>query len=377
MTKLSEEMQRFSSFLKLLDPVNAKISTGLADYGPRNIAALAKSINLPISTVSFRLKRMIKKGSLLITANLNLSRLGLAKGFLMVEASHGRHDTLLDVIKNTDYWTYIIRCYGKIDGYCAYFAFPADNKKELENYFGEASRFHVFSQYKFLWTTNSRFVPPDFSWYNFEEKQWRFAWEQWINETLNAPKLLPSTLEEPTNYPIVVDEKDLILLKELELDGTVELNKLAKLIRATPQAVGFRYHNHIVKRNLIVNYNVDAYTFPLQISDLYNFIIDFENEESLAEFVNSSYRKPFVISYAKVIGQNSLVTNIFILKAQFPNLIDSLNRLCAKGLIKDFLYVTLDPASYMRQTISYEYFEDKKWHYDQEEKIEKLKQIAK
>lgn len=377
MMKLIEEMQRFSSFLKLLDPINAKISTGLADHGPRNIAALAKSINLPITTVAFRLKKMIEKRSLLITANLNLPRLGLAKGFVMAEAFHGRHDTLLKVIENTNYWTYIIRCYGKIDGYCAYFAFPADHRKELENYFEEASRLHVFSQCEFFWITNSRFVPPDFSWYNFEEKQWKFAWEQWIDETLNASKLLPSMLKEPAEYPILVDKKDLIILKELEKDGTVKLNKLAKLIKVTPQTVGSRYHRHIVKRNLIVNYNVDAYTFPLQISNLYNFIFDFENEKALAKFVNSSYTKPFVISYAKVIGQNSLVTNILILKTEFPNLIKSLNRLFAKGLIKDFFYVTLDIASYMRQTISYEHFEDKKWHYNHKEKIEKLKQIAK
>jgi hypothetical protein len=83
-----------------------------------------------------------------------------------------------------------------------------------------------------------------------------------------------------------------------------------------------------------------------------------------------------MISYAKVIGENSLIANIYILKTEFPNLIKSLNRLYSEDLIKNFFYLTLDSTAYKRQTISYEYFENGKWTYNHEEKIKKLQEIS-
>jgi hypothetical protein len=92
--------------------------------------------------------------------------------------------------------------------------------------------------------------------------------------------------------------------------------------------------------------------------------------------VNASDGKPFIVSYAKIMGRNSLIVNIYILKEEFPNLIKSLNQLYRAGLINSLFYVTLDPTSYRRQTISYEFFNDGKWSYDAEAKMKKLKEIS-
>jgi hypothetical protein len=82
------------------------------------------------------------------------------------------------------------------------------------------------------------------------------------------------------------------------------------------------------------------------------------------------------VSFAKIIGRNSLIANIHILKGEFPNLVQSLNDLYSAGVVKDFYYVTLDSASYKRQTISYRYFENGKWLYNLEERIKKLNEIS-
>jgi len=363
-------------YSKFLDETNAKILVELAKYGPRNISNLARAINLPITTVRFRLKKMIDDGLLLVGVNPNLPRLGLAKAFLIADAMLGCSKALLEIIRNADYWTYIIRCYGKMDGYCAYFAFPAEHKNELQNYLKEASSIGILPCYKAFWITNSHYVTPDFIWYDFKEKRWKLQWYKWFNEILNAPEELPDVLKETESYQIMADKADLVIIKELEKDAAIELKKLAKILKITPQSVGNRYQKHIIERNLIANYNVDIFPFPLEVSDLYNFIIDFKDEKAIGKFVNASKGKPFMVSYAKVIGKNSLTTNIYILKREFPKLIESLNRLYSEGLIKNFFYVTLEPTAYKRQTIAYKHFENGKWTYNSEERIKKLKEIG-
>jgi len=370
-----KDKQHFFYYLRSLDRVNAMIIEGLAEHGPRNMSTLAKSIHLPITTVRFRLDKMIKNGYLLINANLNMPKLGLIKGFLVAESFLGRQDALFKSILNTAYWKYIIRCYGKIDGYCAYFAFPFSYRTQLQKYFEEAAKMKILSDYRFFWVTNSMVVPPNFLWYDFERKEWRFQWEKWISEILGAPDILPQTLKDPEDYSIIADKTDLLILKELEKNGVTTLKELTKIVEIAPSSICYRFKKHVTERNLIVDYNIDAYPYPFQVSDLYNFIIDFVSEKALAKFVNAS-RKPFMISYAKVIGENSLIANIYILKTEFPNLIKSLNRLYSEDLIKNFFYLTLDSTAYKRQTISYEYFENGKWTYNHEEKIKKLQEIS-
>ena len=372
---MTNKDSRFFDYFKFLDKVNAKILEAIGKHGSRNITRLAKTTDLPITTVRFRLKKMMKDGRVLVTVNPNIHNLGLAKAFLVAEAPFGQHDKLLSAIRNTDYWTYTIRCYGKFDGYCAYFAFPARYKEKLEEYWNQAKRLGILTSSKFFWVTNSHVIPPNFSWFDFKKRKWKFLWEEWIKEILNESEKLPKILEDPREYPVMVDKRDLLIIKELQKDESIEFKKLAKIVGITPQSVGVRYRK-IVKRNLIIDYAVDTYPFPIEVSDLYTFIVDFFDEHFLAKFANACEKKPFVISYAKIIGKPSLVINIYILKKEFPQFMSSLSRLCKEGIIRSIFYVTLDPTSYRRQTISYEYFENGVWLYNHKDKIKKLKEIA-
>jgi len=355
-----------------LDQTNIKILEALRHYGPRNIKSLAQSIEVPDTTVRFRIEKMTKQHLLLITARLDLTKLGLAKGFLVAESPLGRQDVLRQVIKQTDYWKYIARCYGKFDGFIAYFAFPAKKRKELQKYLKEAAKLKGISKHLFFWTTNTFFDYPCFDWYDFDKKKWKFYWDEWIKEVLNSSEKLPEILEEPRSYSLLADESDLLILKELEKDATQSFRKLAKIIGITPQSVHYRWYNHIVKRKLILKYYTSFQPYPLQISDFYHFIIKFRSKKSLAKFSNSLKRKPFITGCTKAIGKNILIVGVNVPKMEFPNLIRSLNSLYNEGLINNFLYVKLDIMSHEHQTISYEFFKDNEWRYDHKKKLQTL-----
>ena len=363
-------------YIKILDPTNARIIEALGRDNPRNLSALAKKIGLPPTTVAFRVKKLMKEGLLKVKAKVNSHKLGLMKAVLIADTNHGHAEALLKAVENVDYWTYTARCYGKFNGIYAVFSFPFQQRTKLEEYLERARQLGAISDYVLLWTTNIFEVAPNFGWFDFKRKAWNFAWQNWLNEILNSPAHFPRQLVDPKSYEIEADYTDLLILKELEKDGLQDFTLLSKVAKITPQAVRHRFYNHIMKRNLITQYELAIFPYPLQVSDLCAFVLNFADEQALTKFANSLVNKPFVVSHAKVIGKNSLIVHFYIPKVEFSNFVESLDRLAVKGLVEDFFYVSLDVASFKRQTISYEHFQDGKWTYKTSEKVEKLARIV-
>ncbi len=370
-----EDFEWMLHYLKILDPTNAKILAGLSRFGPRNISFLARSVKLPATTVAFRIKKLIKEGYLQVRANLDHSKLGLMKAVLIANTTGGFEEKLIETVENIDYWTYITKCYGKFNGTYSLFAFPTEHKDKLEAYLKEAVRHKTMSQYVFFWVTNLCEVTPNYDWFDFMSKAWKFQWREWISEVSKASGTLSENLVDPERYQIMVDETDLFLLKELEKDAFIEFTKIADALKMSPQGVRYRYYEHVMKRGLIADYEIAIFPYPLLVSDMCSFIVHFQNEEALAKFSNTLSNKPFILNYGKITGRNSLLMHSYIPRKEFLNFINALNSLVKRNLITDFFYVNLDIPSFKRQTVSYEFFTDKYWTFNYTEKIERLAEI--
>lgn len=371
-----EEYQWMLNYLKTLDSTNAKIIEGLGKHDPRNLLSLAEKIELPPTTVAFRVKRLLKEGFLTVRAKLNAPKLGLAKAVLIADANRGFADTLVRAIENVGYWTYTASCYGKFNGYYAIFSFPFKRKAELEDYFVKAKESGAMSNYMLRWTTNILDVAPNFDCFDFKLKAWNFPWRRWVTDILKGSRTMPSHLLDPESYEIEMDTKDLLILKELEKNGFEDFTQLAKIVKITPQGVRHRFIKHMLQKDLIAGYEVAILPYPLQVSDLCAFILDFPNGDALAKFANSLLQKPFVISYAKITGQNSLLVHFYVPKSEFSGFLASLNRLTMEGIVQDFVYVFLDVPSFKRQTVSYEKFVNGEWVYDHENAMRKMAKLV-
>ncbi len=231
------------------------------------------------------------------------------------------------------------------------------------------------SSYVFFWMTNLCEVPPNFDWFDFKRKAWKFPWRQWIDEVLKASEKLPERLVEPDRYQTLVDETDLFLLKELEKDAFVEFTNIANTLNMSPQGVRYRYYKHVMKHDLIADYEIAIFPYPLLVSDMCSFIVDFQSEKALAKFSNTLSNKPFIKNYGKIIGRNTLLMHTYTPKTEFPNFINALNSMVKRKLITEFFYVNLDIPSFKRQTISYEFFKDKSWTFNYEKKLKRLTEI--
>lgn len=370
-----EELDKVSGYMKMLDQTNAKIIGALSKHDPRNIAAIAESVGLPNSTMAFRIKKLIRTIDLEVNARVDFNKLGLTRAIVFAETLPGKWNTLWEALENLGCLTYLTKCHGRFYGCYAIFAFPAECKRRLEEYFGEAKRSQALSRFLLFWTTNLCEVHPSFEWYDFRKKRWNFRWEQWVEEIAEASDSLSERLMDPKEYPIMADEKDLLLLKELEKNGVVSFRELAEVVGMTPRSVAYRYKKHLIERKLIIDHMTWFLPYPYQFSDFCSFVIEFEDERALAKFANSLDEKPFILSYAKVLGENTLITNTYILKAEFPKFIDSLNRLAEMRLIKDLYHFALTLVPHKRGGVPTEFFKDGAWKCNIDERIKRLREI--
>jgi DNA-binding Lrp family transcriptional regulator len=362
--------------MKLLDRTNAKILGALSKYDPRNIAAIAKSVGLPNSTLAFRIKKLIKETDLEVNAHADFNKLGLTRAIVFAENFPRKWNILWEALENLGYLTYMTKCHGKFYGCYAIFAFPVEHKEKLKEYLNEAKRLQVLSHFLLFWTTNVVEVHPNFDLYDFKNSRWIFQWEQWIEEIINASDDLSKRLADPEEYPILADEKDLLLLRQLEKNGVMSFKELAKVTGMSPRMVAYRYKKHLIEQKLIVDHMAWFLPYPYQFSDTCTFVIEFEDVKALAKFSNSLDDKPFIMSYAKVLGKNILITNTYIPKAEFPEFIDSLNSLTERHLIKNFFHIVLTLVPHKRGGVPYEFFKDGTWDCNVGESLKKLSKMT-
>jgi DNA-binding Lrp family transcriptional regulator len=184
---------------------------------------------------------------------------------------------------------------------------------------------------------------------------------------------LSEKLLDPKDSSIMADDKDLILLRNLEKNGVLTFKELAMIANMSPRNVAYRYKKHLIERKLIIDRMVSFIPYPYEISDSCSFVIDFENEKALAKFANSLDDKIFILSYAKVLSKNTLITNTCLPKTEFPHFMELLNSLAEAHLIKDFFHVVLTLNPHKRGGVPYEFFKEGTWMCNIDNSIEKLK----
>lgn len=82
--------------------------------------------------------------------------------------------------------------------------------------------------------------------------------------------------------------------------------------------------------------------------------------------------KPFVRVMGKVYGKNQLFVQVYLPRQQLRSFIETLSKLIRAGFLDTYEYVIQDLAKTERQTISYEFFKENNWVYDNKKYLEKL-----
>lgn len=358
-----------------IDDVDVKILEALSLFGPRNLALIAKHLEMPPTTVRYRVCQMLNDSILFLHLNPYHTNMGLRKALVFVEAVQGYENLLLDCLRVNDYWLYLCRIYGPYEGWGGIWTIPNGNVDDFNFFFYSLIDFGVAKSVEINWTTCHEGIPVKSRWFSIEENSWVFNWDEWIREVETIEGDLPFTLVEPDDWPIKVDYEDLLIIKELEKDGRKPLTEISKILNIPIETVKYHFREHISKRGLIEGYQIEISRFPSLISELLFFKFEFDSYDNFKKFALSLHDKPFPVHLGKVIGENALTSHIYLPKKEFRKFIDALSTLIRKGLLKQYRYVIQDLFLQWRETIPYQHFKNGMWKYDRDRQREELVNI--
>ncbi|MDH5791174.1 MAG: Lrp/AsnC family transcriptional regulator [Candidatus Bathyarchaeota archaeon] len=364
----------FASWKKL-DEMDVKILEGLSFLGPRNLASIAEHLRTPTSTVRYRVKRMLEDRILFLHINPYHTHMGLKKALVFIEAEPGYEDVLLDCARVNDFWLFLCRIYGPYEGCGGIWTVPRGRDDDFISFLQSLIELGVARSYDVNWTTCHEGIPVKARWYDTVENEWAFNWSEWMEEVGSIEGELPWTLVEPRDWPIMVDQDDLLIIKELEIDGRRSLTDVSKRLGIPFERVKYHFREHVSKRKLIEGYNVEIYRFPFLFTEYLFFKFEFNSHEQLTRFALSLRDKPFPFHIGKVIGENALTTHIYLPKWEFRRFISALSKLIRRGFLRDYHYVIQDMYQSWRETIPYQHFNDGRWNYDGDKLQEKIGRI--
>lgn len=360
-----------------LDSTDVKILKCLGIYGPRNITDVARKLGMPCETVRKRVKRLISHFSLKFPGNVYHTNLGLKKAFVFADAVPGCEQILFNCLKTNDFWIYVGRYYGRYEGCYAIYTIPKEHTDEFEEFVNQLENIGIARNIWVLWSTCLHTVNVTENWFDPESKTWIFQWDKWIEEIPTKGTKLPYTLVDPKDFPLKADYIDILILTELEVDSTITLREIAKMLNMTPEAIAYRYKNHILKHGLFEKSQIFFPRFDKATSDFFVFTFRFDENEKMARFALSLLDKPFVYALGKILGEYALIAHIYLPRNEFRRFIHSLSELVRRGILQTYEYIIEDFKMKAAQTISFEFFKDKRWLYEHDKHIKKLLDLAK
>jgi DNA-binding Lrp family transcriptional regulator len=351
-----------------------RILTALATIGPRNLAEVARKTKISPTTLQYRLKVLSSHFSLFFLTNIYHVNLGLKKAIVLAESKPGKEELLLQCLKANTYWIYLAPIYGIIQGYLGIYTIPVNHTENFEQFLSELKNVGVAQSLQHIWTTSMKKVNLVGTWFDYTSEKWVFRWENWINEIPHESTELPYTLKDSEGFPILADELDILILKELEKNATVSFTQLARKLRVTPPAVKHRYRK-LLKSKLIEGFEIHFHPFQMPFETLH-FIFTFDNHEKLAKFTASLLDKPFVISLGKVLGENSLTAFFHLPVQEFKRFMEALSKLRSTQWLQDYFYIHIDLDKALRQTFPYENFKNGSWIYNHKQLIRTIRALT-
>lgn len=345
------------------DYIDLIVIEELSKHGPRNVLKIAKKLKVSESTVRYRIKKLVEKGLLKLYVNIYHTNIGLKKHLVFASLNPRYHECIFDLM-DSYYFGFLHRVYDKRPYVFGVHLAPPDMSNQLNRFLDEMSNLGVIEDYKVLYSTCFHNVNPSSTWFDFDNNCWNFPWPTMLNEIEKAPTDLPFTLKDPKMFPMLADELDIHILKELEKDPTIPYMELAEKLNTTPQNIRYHYTSHIIKNRLIEGFDIVFYRFLRETSLIIVALLDFPNETYLAKVANVMINKPFSESYGKILGQYRLLAYLYLPLPEFGNLVKFLNNMVSAGYLKSYEFF-FSPATEegVKFTIPFEYFRDGRWRF--------------
>jgi len=365
---LETELVRFDNYYKrlfetfsLLDPLNTRILKCIAEVGPRNLLEVSRRTGIPFTTVYHRIGKLEARVGKVVELIPSFSKLGLTCLVVIGKARQGAEEKLTEGLKLPNYWWSLTRCEGGFTHYSVH-CVPIEHLTHFNSYLKQLLRNGLADNLEIIRVGDLSPLSLNFQYYDAVSQTWRFAWDKWV-ETLRRQKAV-RRVDDPKRYSRVVDKHDLLIVKELQKNGRATLAGLAPILGMT--LPGVKYHfDKLVARGVCERFAIEMFPYPIEVSAIYDVMLDFPSRERMNEFYSFVNHLFFFIDVNKVIDKNSLLLRAYIPEMQVSNMFQFLSELTRRKMLTAYSALRLRFETRLRQTISYELYDEKKgWIFD-------------
>ena len=282
------------------------------------------------------------------------SHLGLVRVIVLTAAAPGYEETVAKALQLPNVWRFINPCEGSYTTLSAH-AVPFKSLRQFNRYLRNLSQNGLVTKFKVICTGDSRSNFPNFQYYDPKSRRWNFKWTEWLRGV--QKQKVDKTIEDPQSYRMLLDKKDLLIVKELEKNARKTLADLSPMLKMSVTAVKYRF-DKLIASGIIGQYALDVHAFPVEISAYHEIMLDFPSSQEMNRFYSSLGQLPFILSVAKVLKRNALLVRTYIPETQLMNMFTFFSELTNAGFLTSYSSLRLNFAGRRTQTISYELYDD-------------------
>jgi DNA-binding Lrp family transcriptional regulator len=373
--RLPDWYKGIREFSKELDPTNIKIMSTMWEAGPRNVLEVSRRTKMPFTSVYHRVNKWEAKSGRIAYLIPQIAKLALKRVVVLVTATQGYEEKVTTALKIPNFWQSMNTCEGSLTHHTVQ-GIPVGFFEDFKKYIRELSKAGLVTQSMFLstgeWVSNF----PDFRHYSPATKQWTFEWDKWLMAL--QKRRATRTIEDPKDYSLRADLKDLLIIKELEKNARKTFAELAPILGMTLQAVKYRYDRKLVPSGIVSQFSFDLVPYPVEVSAYLELMVEFPSRKAMNSFFSLVSELFFVLGVAKVLERNALLVRTYILQSQLRSMFGFLSQLVRAGVLESYSAVRLEFEGREKQTISYELFDDEKgWTFDYKKCVAELRKLSK
>lgn len=346
--------KQYKEIQKQLNDPNVRILSAMWKYGPRNLLEVARRIGMPFTSVYHRVSRIEAKAEEIAVLIPAVSKLGMVRVTVLVATSPGHEEEVSRALKDPNLWRATGSCEGTFTHISTHVV-PVKYLRNFRSYIQQLRDSDLITGFNMIYTGD--YVPnfPDFTSYDPAHGQWKFGWEEWFASLTGTSD--PVMFDDPADYTLTVDKKDLMIISELETDARKSFTDIAKVAGITAQTVKTRYEN-LVTSGIANYFHIRVIPYPAEVAAYHQIMLEFDGKEEMDKFVSIVPKLFFVAGIAKVLRRNALIVETWMLESQLQKMFVFFSQMVRAGLLQTYSAVRMNFMDRKTQSISDELFDD-------------------
>ena len=213
---------------------------------------ISRTLNIPGRTIRYRLTKLKEKGLLNPAfVFMHERKLGLGEQILILEENQKSHSVLLEILNSfpTFYWHACT--YGKFNGFLVHSIYDLSKPNTNLKIISEMKKKNLIKDYQIFQMVDYYHKSMNYKKY-MPQSGWVMNWSEWFKSIDNQDiisNILNTNLNDSSKL-VDFDYKDILILQQLSIDGTITLQQLGNILSLSKTQIRKRILN-LKKKKII------------------------------------------------------------------------------------------------------------------------------